>query len=172
MVEGMTHYNAAGTPALKGNGGIRTTPLDVARFALLFLNRGNWNGRQLLSAAFIDEATRNQVPATTPGRSSKGWSGAYGFYWYTNGIRADGKRRWPTAPAGAYAAEGGGGNAFFVIPEWNMVVVRLGFGVKDPSLPAPSGRGGSEQARNVFFAKLADALARREKPESNVLPGS
>jgi len=149
VVEGMTHYNAAGTPALMGNGGIRTTPLDVARFALLFLNRGNWNGRQLLSAAFIDEATRNQVPATTPGRSSKDWSGAYGFYWYTNGIRSGGKRRWPSAPASTYAAQGGGSNRFYVIPEWNMIVVTLGS--SDPE--ARIGR-----SINNFFAKVSAAF--------------
>ncbi|OHB80168.1 MAG: hypothetical protein A2Z25_02270 [Planctomycetes bacterium RBG_16_55_9] len=120
----------------------------------------------------MGEATRNQVPVATPGRSRKGWSGAYGFYWYTNGVRADGKRRWPAAPAGAYAAQGGGGNTLFVIPEWNMVVVRLGLGVSDPSLPTPSGRGDSEQARNAFFAKLADALAQVKKPGLNVRAGS
>lgn len=148
-VEGMTHYNAAGTPALKGNGGIRITPLDVARFALLFLNRGNWNGKQLLSTAFVDEATRNQVPVTTPGRSSKGWSGAYGFYWYTNGILSDGKRRWPSAPAGTYAAQGGGSNRFYVIPEWNMVVVTLGS--SDPEM-----RVG--QSIDDFFVRVAAAF--------------
>jgi CubicO group peptidase (beta-lactamase class C family) len=149
MVEGMIHYNAAGTPALKGNGGIRITPLDAARLALLFLNRGNWNGNQLLSAAFIDEATRNQVPVTTPGRSSKDWSGIYGLYWYTNGIRSDGKRRWPSAPAGTYAAQGDGSNRFYVIPEWNMVIVTLGS--SDPD--AHIGRSIDD-----FFAKIADGF--------------
>jgi CubicO group peptidase (beta-lactamase class C family) len=148
-VEGMTHYNAAGTPALKGNGGIRITPREAARFALLFLSRGNWNGKQLLSRAFIDEATRNQVPVTTPGRSSKGWSGAYGFYWYTNGIRSDHQRRWPSAPAGTYAAQGGGSNRFYVIPEWNMVVVTLGS--SDPDVRV--GRSIDD-----LFAKVAAAF--------------
>jgi CubicO group peptidase (beta-lactamase class C family) len=171
-VEGMTHYNAAGTPAIKGSGGIQISSLELARFGLLFLNRGNWNGKQLLSASFVDEAIRNQVPVTTPGRSRKGWSGAYGFYWYTNGIRADGKRRWPAAPTGTYAAQGGGGNTLFVIPKWSMVVVRLGLGVKDPSVPTPSGRIDSEQARNAFFAKLADALAQGEEAEPNVCPAT
>ena len=148
-VEGMTHYNAAGTPALKGNGGIRVTPLEVARFGLLLLNRGNWNGKQLLSASFIDEATSNQVPVTTPGRSSKDWSGAYGFYWYTNGVRSDGKRRWPSAPAGTYAAQGGGANRFYVVPEWNMVVVTLGS--TDPNARV----GGSI---DTFFARVTDTF--------------
>jgi CubicO group peptidase (beta-lactamase class C family) len=154
-VEGMTHYNAAGTPALKGNGGIYITPLEAARFALLFLNRGNWNGKQLLSTAFIDEATKNQVPVDTPGRSSKGWSGAYGFYWYTNGVLPTGRRRWPSAPAGTYAAQGGGSNRFYVIPEWNMVVATLGS--SDPN--ARVGR-----SIDTFFGKVAEALTKGEKP--------
>ena len=148
-IEGMKHYNAAGTPALKGGGGIKITPLDAARFALLYLNRGNWNGKQLLSAEFVDTATGNQVPVSTGGRSSPGWSGAYGFYWYTNGIRQDGKRRWPSAPAGTYAAQGGGDNRFYIIPEWNMVVVTLGSA--DPDVRV--GRSIDD-----FFAAVADAL--------------
>ena len=148
-VDGMKHYNAAGTPAIKGNGGIRITPLEAARFALLYLNRGNWNGKQLLSAEFIDKATTNQVPVDTPGRSSAGWSGAYGFYWYTNGVRQDGKRRWPSAPPGTYAAQGGGSNRFYVIPEWSMVVVALGSA--DPKVQV--GRSIDD-----FFAAVADAL--------------
>jgi dipeptidyl-peptidase 4 len=50
VVDGTDHHNAAGTPTLQGNGGIRTTPLELARLGLLYLNRGNWNGEQLLPA--------------------------------------------------------------------------------------------------------------------------
>jgi CubicO group peptidase (beta-lactamase class C family) len=149
QIEGMKHYNAAGTPARKGGGGIKITPLDAARFALLYLNRGNWDGKQLLSTEFIDEATKNQVPVETPGRSAAGWSGAYGFYWYTNGVRQDGKRRWPSAPVGTYAAQGAGSNRFYIIPEWNMVVVTLGSA--DPE--AHVGRSIDD-----FFAAVAGAL--------------
>ncbi len=39
---------------------------EAARFGLLFLNRGRWNGKQLVSAGWVDEATRVQVPATVP----------------------------------------------------------------------------------------------------------
>ena len=35
-----------------------TTAREVARFARLLLHRGNWNGRQLISTAYMDEATR------------------------------------------------------------------------------------------------------------------
>ena len=47
-----------------GNKHIFITAREMARFGLLFLNQGNWNGRQLVSAKWVAEATRVQVPAS------------------------------------------------------------------------------------------------------------
>jgi CubicO group peptidase (beta-lactamase class C family) len=101
---------------------------QMARFGHLFLNRGNWNGRQLLSEKWVDLATKPHVPATIPLWPDSGADGrgVYGFNWWTNSLKADGRRKWPGAPAGTYAASGYNNNDMFVIPEWNMVVVRLG----------------------------------------------
>jgi CubicO group peptidase (beta-lactamase class C family) len=151
-VDGMVHYNAAGTPTLKGNGGIHTTPRELARLGHLYLNRGRWKDKQLLSASFVNEASTTQVPAALPGRSSSLLSGAYGFYWWTNGVMANGKRRWPAAPPKTYAAHGACANFCFVIPEWNMVLVRMG------NSDLPGGSVQQDQLWNSFFAKMADAL--------------
>ena len=51
---------------LNWTGGIEISASDLARFGLLYLNRGNWNGKQLINAAWVDQATRVQVPATIP----------------------------------------------------------------------------------------------------------
>ena len=101
---------------------------EAARFGLLFLNRGKWNGQQLISEAWVAAATSVQVPADIPLAPSSGADGrgVYGYNWWVNGIKADGKRKWPGAPAGTFAASGYNNNDLFVIPEWNMVVVRLG----------------------------------------------
>lgn len=102
---------------------------EMARFGHLFLNRGNWNGRQLISAAWIDAATSVQVPATVAlGHPESGIAGPgmYGFNWWVNGRKPDGHLKWPGVPTGAYAASGHNNNDMFVIPEWNMVIVRLG----------------------------------------------
>ena len=159
-VDGVTHYNAAGTPARKGNGGIQTTARELARLGLLYLSRGSWNGRQLLPASFVDEAGAVQVPATTPGRSRHFLSGAYGFYWWTNGEMATGKRRWPSAPPKTYSAHGHNGNFCYVIPEWNMVVVRLG---RQPIREGVSGLAEVDQLFDTFFGKLAAAVG-QSKP--------
>ncbi len=102
---------------------------ELARLGHVFLNRGNWNGRQLISAAWIDESVRVQVPATMPlGHAESGIDGrgVCGFNWWANGVGPDGRRLWPDAPPRTYSRSGYNNNDLFVVPEWNMVIVRLG----------------------------------------------
>ena len=132
---------------------IRVSARELARFGHLYLNRGNWNGKQLISASWIDEATSVQVPASlTLGHpSSADGRGVYGYNWWTNGIKADGKRKWPGAPIGTYAASGYNNNDMFVIPEWNMVIVRLGL---------DGGRNGniSDAIYGTFLSKVGQTI--------------
>jgi CubicO group peptidase (beta-lactamase class C family) len=114
-----------------GNAGkhVMISARELARFGLLFLNRGCWDGRQLISADWVDAATSTQVPVETPlaqPESEIDGRGVYGFNWWCNGLGADGMRKWPGAPEVTFAASGFNNNDLFVIPEWNMVVVRLG----------------------------------------------
>jgi CubicO group peptidase (beta-lactamase class C family) len=145
-VDGIELNNAAGTPS--NVPGIRITARQMARFGHLYLNHGAWNGKQLLPASFVQEAIRNQAPAVG---ASRFLHGRFGLYWWTNEVRPDGTRPWPAAPPGTYTAHGHGCNYCFVVPEWNMVVVRMG--------TAPVGTIPEQDALwNAFFAALADAL--------------
>ncbi len=107
---------------------------EMARLGHLFLNEGNWNGRQLISADWVRQATTVHVPATVPlaqPKSKIDGRGCYGFNWWVNGLKADGKRLWPGAPESTFAAMGHNNNKLFVIPEWRMVIVRLGLDQND-----------------------------------------
>jgi CubicO group peptidase (beta-lactamase class C family) len=106
--------------------GIFISAREMARFGHLMLNEGRWNSEQLLSRDWVVQATSTRVPASLPASS-----GAYGFNWWCNGQDADGQLRWPDAPAGTFAAEGHNNNRCFVIPEWRMVIVRLGLDAGD-----------------------------------------
>lgn len=121
---------------------------ELARFGLLFLNRGKWNGKQLISAEWVDMATRSQVPLSISlGKfSAADGRGTYGFNWWVNGIKPDGRRKWPDAPIGAYSASGYNNNDMFIIPEWNMVIVRLGLDQKDVPI--------SDATYNAFLKKI------------------
>ncbi len=144
---------------LKVNGGsgnssrhMMISAREIARFGHLFLNRGNWNGRQLISTQWVDAATTVQVPATIPigHPSSNGGPGQYGFNWWVNGIGPDGQRKWPEAPPHTFAAMGHNNNVVFVIPEWRMVVVRLGLDQKDRRI--------GDAAYSAFLGKVGAAI--------------
>ncbi len=86
-------------------------------------------GNQLISSDWIREATKVQVPSTmalgTPLSIIDG-IGVYGLNGLVNGVRPNGNLLWPDVPKCAYAASGYNNNKMFIIPEWDMVVVRLG----------------------------------------------
>jgi len=112
---------------------IRISARELARFGHLFLNRGKWKNKQLISASWVDMATKAHVPASMPLESLSGADGRgmYGYNWWVNGIKPNGKRKWPGVPSGTYAASGYNNNDMFIIPGWNMVIVRLGLDQRD-----------------------------------------
>jgi CubicO group peptidase (beta-lactamase class C family) len=129
--DGMFFNNPAGTPnddeAKEMNeiqGGIWIRPVDFARLGLLYLNNGLWNGEQILDSVFSAAAFSNQVPAELPAVGLD-LAGRYGLYWWTNGVGKNGTRPWPSAPPKTATAHGRGRNFCFVIPEWDMVIVRM-----------------------------------------------
>lgn len=131
---------AAGEVATCGSGNhgrsVHISARELARLGLLFLRRGVWRGWQVVPAEWIEQATRNQVPADLPlfERSGADGRGTYGYNWWVNGTGADGRPHWPGAPAGTYAACGYNNNDLFVVPEWDMVVVRLGLDEADRTI--------------------------------------
>jgi len=138
---------------LNWTGGIEISAEDLARFGLLFLNRGNWNGRQLINADWVDQATRVQVPPSIPNalpNSSRKGSGIYGFHWWPNGITPEGERHWPAAPLSAYARSGYNNNDLFVIPAWNMVTVRLGLDEREDKI--------TDAEYNTFLRMVGEAI--------------
>lgn len=89
-------------------GGMFISTRDLARFGLLHLRRGNWNGRQLLSERWIDIAT---TPCTVKPE--------YGCMWWLN----TGRGQAPSAPASSFFALGAGSNALWIDPEHDIIAV-------------------------------------------------
>ncbi len=96
------------------------TARDWARFGLLYLNNGMFNGQQILSPDWVKQSV-------TP--SSVAEQGEYGFQWWLNKGKAGRreKRLFPTLPEDLFFADGFEGQNVFVIPSKKLVVVRLGF---------------------------------------------
>lgn len=144
---------------LKVNGGsgnnnwqMEISAIQLARLGQLFLHRGNWDGRQLVAADFVDESVRAAIPASLPlGHLESGIDGRgyYGLNWWANGIGAAGNRKWPEAPLGTYSRSGYNNNDLFVVPEWNMVVVRLGLDESEVQI--------TDDVHSRFLAMLGEA---------------
>lgn len=138
-------------------GHVLITAQELARFGHLYLNRGRWKDRQLLSEKWVKEATAPQVPASHALKSAAfDGRGVYGYNWWTNGIGPSGTRKWPAAPAGTFAASGFNNNDMFVIPEWRMVVVRLG--------QDQNGCEISDETYGTFLSHLGRALLDPPRP--------
>ena len=83
---------------------------DHARFGLLFLNQGNWEGKQLLSKQWIQEATKSSLAQVN-----------YGYMWWLN--KKGTNRYWEGVPENVFYAAGFGGNFIIILPDQNVVVV-------------------------------------------------
>src|SRR5262249_46239908 len=74
-----------------GGIGLSLTTEDVARFGQVYLQKGNWLGKQLLSEAWTTEATRSQISNDRGGQPD--WAQGYGYQFWRgrhNAYRADG----------------------------------------------------------------------------------
>jgi CubicO group peptidase (beta-lactamase class C family) len=140
-----------------GNKHIFISARELARFGHLFLNKGRWKDRRLISVAWVDAATSPHVPASLPLHNLSGVDGrgTYGYNWWANGIRADGERKWPDVPVGTYSASGYNNNDMFIIPEWNMVVVRLGLDQRQSKI--------TDEIYSTFLGKIGEAVQHGSK---------
>lgn len=75
-----------------GGYGLYLKTEDVAKFGQLYLQRGQWNGRQLLPEEWVQLATSRQ--ASNGSRPDSDWDQGYGFQFWRcrhNSFRGDGK---------------------------------------------------------------------------------
>jgi CubicO group peptidase (beta-lactamase class C family) len=74
----------------QGFSGLHARTEDVAKLGLLYLQRGRWQGTQLIPEAWVAEATSQQV--ASPERENPDWAQGYGFqFWMSrHGYRGDG----------------------------------------------------------------------------------
>ncbi len=74
-----------------GGWGLSITTEDIAKFGQLYLQQGVWNGKQLLPAAWVADATRKQV--SNSGNTEPDWQQGYGYQFWRcrhNAYRGDG----------------------------------------------------------------------------------
>lgn len=123
-----------------------STPRTMARFGILMLNKGDWNGTKVLK----DQTYFNQMINT-----SQNLNNSYGYLWWLNGktnFMVPGLQLVipgylsPNAPADMYSAMGKNGQFLNVIPSQNLIVIRMG--------NAPNGNEVPFLMNDTIFIKL------------------
>jgi CubicO group peptidase (beta-lactamase class C family) len=108
---------------------IRMSARDLARFALLYLRKGNWAGRQIVPQEWVQEST--QAYSRSP------FGQGYGYLWWTDFL--DGAiAPTVTLPEGSFMALGAGGQYAVVVPALDLVIVHRVD--RDTRIPEPSMR--------------------------------
>jgi CubicO group peptidase (beta-lactamase class C family) len=103
-----------GLPVVATWGGGSFSPNAVARVGRLLLHRGNWDGRQVISPAVVDQALQH---SGLPGHSGLGW-------WVNTPQNGGGL--WLSAPDDAFGGAGAGHQFLLVVPSLRLIVVRNG----------------------------------------------
>jgi CubicO group peptidase (beta-lactamase class C family) len=99
-----------------GSSYMYATARDWARFGLLYLNDGVFNKERILPKGWVAQSTR---PASVDKQG-------YGYQIWLNTGGDTLIKRYPSAPADMFYADGFESQLIFVIPSKNLVVVRLG----------------------------------------------
>lgn len=95
--------------------GFSLSARDLLKFGQLYLKKGDWQGREIIPASWIDRITQDY---TLTGRS--GLRSAHGYLWW---VPIDEKSNLMGVPEGTYMAAGFGSQRIVVIPAWNTVIV-------------------------------------------------
>lgn len=115
-----------------GGWGLRLPVEDIAKFGQFYLQRGEWEGAQVLPAAWIDEATRFQI-ANGDGQGND-WTRGYGYQFWL--CRHD-----------AYRGDGAFGQFCIVLPKQEAV------------LAITSGVGDMQAVLDIVWSELLPALS-------------
>ena len=116
-------------------GHMRMRPRDMIKIGQLALHRGQWNGVQLVSTAWMDASTRlhTQFDADP--------DDGYGYLWWQGSVA------WKGQSLDMFYANGAGGQFIFVLPQLDLVAVFTGENYDN------------DYARDVPFAILQDYIA-------------
>lgn len=93
----------------RGWGNAHLHPHDMAKLGYLWLNKGVWEGKQIVSSKWVEESVKVHMKTGGPDD--------YGYGWWI-----------PTNRPGAFVANGRGGQRIIVVPDLNLVIVTTGGG--------------------------------------------
>ena len=92
-------------------GGMYLTSKDMIKFGELYLNKGKWNSKRILSKKWVEDSFKNYLPLQNTTDKN-----GYGYLWWHHNYEVNGKN------ISSIEARGAGGQYIFVVPSLNAVV--------------------------------------------------
>jgi CubicO group peptidase (beta-lactamase class C family) len=133
------HWKSAPEGFRDAAGGLYLAPRDLARCALLYERKGEWNGKQVIPAAWVERSVQPHVKDTSPDDANL--NTGYGYQWWVFNDGSDGR---PVM----YGTWGWGGQFGLVVPSLDMVAVFTGWNVYDEA--------DFEYAFKLFYDRIVD----------------
>ena len=128
-----------------GGSGLFLRTEDIAKFGQLYLQKGKWQGKQLIPQKWIAQATSKQVPNDQESHNKIGpdWKQGYGFQFWQ-------------CTHNAFRGDGAAGQFCVVIPE------------KDAVIAITADTGNMQSELNAIWEKLLPAFQDKSLPEDAV----
>lgn len=124
-------------------GGFNAVLRDYARFGRLFLNKGRWGNIQIVPEKWVKDSITPDAPHLMPGENpASGWVLGYGYQWWI-----------PENPDGEFMAIGIYGQAIYIYPRYNVVIV------KTSAYPDYNADGSEMELESIeFFRAIARGI--------------
>ncbi|MEO0571907.1 MAG: serine hydrolase [Bacteroidota bacterium] len=119
-------------------GGMALTPRDMLKFGQLYLNKGVWNGQQIISKDWVEASFKKYTRLQDTRDKNE-----YGYFWWHDTYTFKGKT------IASIEARGAGGQFIFVVPELESVVVVTAGNFRN---------GKGNQSRELFRDYILPAL--------------
>lgn len=133
-------YQAQSQPGSCAFACFNATLRDYGRVGLLMLNRGTFDGREVVPASWVEASTRADAEYLEPGKAGRL---GYGYQWWI-----------PPGTDGAFMALGIFGQSIYVNPARHIVIVQTS------AWPTPIGAGGESADQLAMFESIARIAGR------------
>ncbi len=139
-------------------GFLNATLRDYAKFGMLYLHNGSYNGEQIVSKEWAKKSVTPDNPNLQPGEKPEGFEtfGTFGYQY-----------QWwiPDEPDGEFMALGVWGQYIYVYPKENLVIVKTSV---DPDFEANEYEHDEEAM--AIFRSISEFLSESQGPDGEIVP--
>lgn len=107
---------------------LQLTTRDMAKFGLMYLQKGQWEGKEIVPRSWVEASVQQRVAENY----ADGTRGGYGYFWWLKPVSNSGSA---ILDHDAFYAAGSGGQRIFVVPDLNLIMAFTGNNQKEDYMP-------------------------------------